>query len=145
MSAPQLVPPNDPCLWTPARALTAEDRAEHQQTIKLMREAVTRVGAAGLAAPQLGLSLRMFVTKYPQFEVVINPEWKAVGSDFISKPERCLSRNDFSTYVRRPAKIHAQWIDADGVSHEADLESMDARVFLHLYDLLQGRPIWSRA
>lgn len=143
-AAPQLVAPDHPALWSRARELTPEDRANHQHTIGLMRAAVQKVGAAGLAAPQLGLPLRMFVTKYPDFEVVLNPTWRAVGEEAISKPERCLSSVGFSTYVRRPAKIYAIWEDADGFRKSRLLESMDARVFLHLYDLLDGKPIFTR-
>lgn len=143
-TAPQLVPPDHPALWTRAAELTRQDRENHQHTIGLMREAVAKVGAAGLAAPQLGLSLRMFVTKYEAFPVVINPTYRKVGLDHISKPERCLSLNSFTTYVRRPAKIYAEWEDTDGFRKTALLESMDARVFLHLYDLVEGRPIFPR-
>lgn len=143
-TAPQLVPPDHPALWTPAPELTGEDRVNHQHTMELMREAVQKVHAAGMAATQLGLSLRLFISSNEQFPVVINPTWKPVGSDHISKPERCLSRLDFCTYVRRPAKIYAIWDDADGHRKSAMLESMDARVFLHLCDLLDGRPIFPR-
>lgn len=139
--------PDHTALWTPARAFTAEDREMHAKTtIHAMLKAVLEVGAAGLAMPQVGLSLRCFVTNghgsLPP--VVINPSWTQVGEDFISKPEKCLSRLDYSTYMRRPARIQATWEDANGVAQTALLESMDARIFLHLFDLLEGRPIYPR-
>lgn len=141
---PQLVPSDHPALWNRARELTPEDRQNHQHTIGLMREAVSKVGAPGLAAPQLGIPLRMFVTKYEAFPIVINPTYRVVGVDHISKPERCLSSMGYSTYVRRPAKIYACWMDGDGFPKSALIESMDARVFLHLCDLLDGQPIFPR-
>lgn len=113
-------------------------------TIPAMLKAVIEVGAAGLAMPQVGLSLRCFVTNSQGSlpPVVINPSFKQVGTDFISKPERCISNLSYSTYVRRPAKITASWEDADGVPKTALLESMDARIWCHLQDLCDGKPIF---
>lgn len=141
----KLESPDHPALWTPARHVTPEDREMHANTtIPMMQKAVAEVGAAGLAAPQIGLSLRFFVTKYFGWECCINPSWTQVGEDFISKPERCLSNLAYSTYVRRPAQIRAIFEDIAGVRQELNLEGMDARVFQHLADLCDGRPIFPR-
>lgn len=136
-----------PALWSPGREFTSEDRELHRNgTIPAMVKAIVEVGAAGLAFPQIGLSLRGFVTKYPGWEVCLNPSWTQAGDmdQFISKPERCLSLLSYSTYVRRPAQIRAVFEDLEGVRHELSLEGMDARVFQHLEELTRGAPIFPR-
>lgn len=116
----------------------------HRQTISMMKQAVDEVRAAGLAFSQIGLSLRGFVTKYDSWRVVMNPRWEHVGTNFVSKPEKCLTRLDYSTYVCRPESIIARFQNRDGEDVAKPLTGMDARVFMHLTDLCDGRPIFPR-
>lgn len=133
-----------PALWTRGRDVTMEDLAMHRQTISAMKKAVDEVGAAGLAFSQIGLSLRGFVTKYDGWRTVMNPRWEQVGTSFVSKPEKCLTRLDYSTYVRRPESIIARFQDGDGEDVAKPLTGMDARVFQHLTNLCDGLPIFPR-
>lgn len=140
-----LQPPSCPALWSRAREMTADDRENHRNTtIPAMQKAVAEVGAAGMSMTQVGIPLRCFVTSNAAFPIVVNPHWEQVGSDFISKPEKSLTRLDYSTYVRRPAQIRATFEDENGTRHEINLEGMDARVFMHMQSLVDGKPIFPR-
>lgn len=140
-----LVAPDSAVLWAPAAAATDDDRVTHQHTIDELAELMLKIGAAGLAFPQIGVPLCIFVSQSKDWPVVINPQWIAViGCDFISKPERSLTHPQWSGYIRRPAKIHATWEGKDGAKKSADLEAMDARIFLHLCDYLLGKPIFPK-
>jgi peptide deformylase len=140
----KLVPISDPVLWIPARQMTRDDREMHANTFKQLQEFMGQLRGAGIALPQIGLGLRAFVSKFDAWPVVINPTWKQVGAGFISKPEGSLSKLGWNTYVRRPDKVYAYWHDVDGFNKSQLLDGIDARVFLHLCDYLDGRPIFPR-
>ena len=139
-----LIPPHADLLWQPALPMTNDDRVMHQQTFKEMHELNVKLNGAGIAFPQVGLGLTAFVSRYEAWPTVVNPEFRIVGSDHVSRLEGCLSMPGWHTYVRRPAKIYAEWEDVDGFRKTALLEGIEARVFQHLHDLLNGRPIFPR-
>lgn len=138
-----LVPHDHGALWTPAREFTGEDREIHATTIADLTALIAELGAVGIAAPQVGLSLRLFVSTFPKWPVCINPYYEPVdGFGHTSKPESSLNRKGWSTFVRRSNKIAARWTDADGAGQSDDLDGIEARVFAHLCDYLDGRPIF---
>lgn len=139
-----LVPITDEALWTPARDLTVEERVMHQQTFAEMRELMFRLRGVGLSFPQIGLSLRAFISGYEHWPVVINPSWKPVGKDHVSKLEGCLSKPGWHTYVRRPEQIYAEWQDVDGFRKTRFLDGVESRVFQHEGDHLAGLPIFPK-
>lgn len=131
-------------LYRPAAPVTEDDLAMHRATtIPAMLEMMRTIGAAGLTAPSVGIDLAFFVTKYDKFPVVVNPRYFA-GSDitWISKPESSVLRPGWSTYVRRPDLILTNFSDQNGLLIEIDLALMDARVFAHLTDSLNGKQLW---
>lgn len=105
----------------------------------------------GLAAPQIGLSLRMFVIdgsavadRFPECansrRCIINPEIEVVeDEDIVSRDEGCLSLPGLSEAVKRYEHIRMSWIDENLQSHEAEIKGFLARIIQHEYDHLLGK------
>jgi len=103
----------------------------------------------GLAAPQIGVSLRVFVMqsrkgpRYPNAPeippiTVINPEVISREETLLRGIEGCGSIPGFRGLVSRPASIQARWLDLEGARVEMELTDLAARVFLHELDHLDG-------
>ncbi|QDU71376.1 peptide deformylase [Mucisphaera calidilacus] len=122
----------------PVAAVTDEVRGVAGRMIELMHEAP----GVGLAAPQVGLSWRLFVvnaTGEPGDDVVfINPRFIELGRDQDVYDEGCLSLPEITVNVRRPTRavIEAQGLDGEVFRLESD--EFPARVWQHEYDHLDG-------
>ncbi|MBC7462591.1 MAG: peptide deformylase [Thermoleophilia bacterium] len=130
----------DPVLRVPTDVVTEFD----EELVALVERMASIMGDAhgiGLAAPQLGLRLRLFVFQPEEgaAEAVVNPKitWTADETDL--DEEGCLSLgDDVRVPVRRPVAVK---IDAQTVTGEAkswDLDDYFARVFQHEIDHLDG-------
>lgn len=104
----------------------------------------------GLAAPQIGLSIRMFVidlevlaeddAQFKGFKkVFINPQITEYGKELESCDEGCLSLPGISESVKRPTKIRIQYLDENMEAHDEVYENYKARVIQHEYDHLEGK------
>jgi peptide deformylase len=135
-----LVPHTHPALNAPAAPVPDIRMFErdYERMLKLMRER----NSAGIAGPQVGIPFRFFVSKYDNFAVCVNPAWEPVGNERTSKPEATLSKPHYNRYVSRFDQIEAVWTDAKGVQCGRELSGMEARVFQHLCDYLDGKFIW---
>jgi peptide deformylase len=102
----------------------------------------------GLAAPQVGVPKRIFVTRDPDDEnraiVWINPILEVIDEDMVCDSEGCLSLPDIDVNVQRPTGIRIRGEDLDG--REMIMESCEhiARVWQHECDHLDGRLIIDR-
>jgi len=103
--------------------------------------------AAGLAAPQIGISKSIFIysydRKFENLEVVINPSYEPLSEAKIEGWEGCFSTqsgNGHSKLAKVPRfeKIRVQYLDLEGVWQEKILDGFAAKVFQHEYDHLQG-------
>ncbi len=93
----------------------------------------------GLAAPQVGLSLRMFVMDYGDGPIkVINPEIIEKSEEKVIDEEGCLSLPDVFAEVERAKWIKVRFQNERGEWQEMELEGYSARVFQHEYDHLDG-------
>lgn len=113
-----------------------------------LRELVDRMGSImgdahgiGLAAPQLGLRLRLFVFQPEEgpHQAVINPKvtWKSDETDV--DQEGCLSLGDaVRVPVERPVAVRVEGLDLDGNAKTWELDDYYARVFQHEIDHLDG-------
>lgn len=98
----------------------------------------------GLAAPQVGVSLRVFVmdatwkqgTPVPQ--VFVNPAILSRSDDALLGPEGCLSLPGITTDIARATAIRLRWWDIDGAAQEADLTGFHAICAQHEIDHLDG-------
>lgn len=136
-----LLPYNDERLYLPGE--TVQDVTLYPALIEKLRALRAEERAAGIAANQIGANIRLFVTKYDSFETCFNPTYRPLdGTGYTSKPESSITRRGWSTYVRRPDGIHAEWTNAKGELCQADLHAMDARVFCHMTDAADGKMLW---
>ena len=130
--------------------------AAFRDLVAVMRATLQGTGV-GLAAPQIGVGLRVFVMEDPAewcekdpqrkekgrnpfpFTVVVNPEWQTLGDERAGFLEGCLSIPEFQARVPRYTKIEARWLDQHGVQQSEILEGWKARIFQHEFDHLDGK------
>jgi peptide deformylase len=132
----------DPILEKPSRTVTKFD-AELQQLVADMFISMYAAQGVGLAAPQIGVDLRLSVIdtsvgKNPDAKIVIvNPEvTHAEGEQ--REEEGCLSLPGFRGNVLRPLFVTVRAQDAFGESFEMRGENLLARAFCHEIDHLNG-------
>ena len=103
--------------------------------------------AAGLAAPQIGISKSVFLFSYDRdpknLEVVINPTFTPIGTSQVTGWEGCFSvilcKSGWKfAYVPRYETIKVSYLNLDGGNVEKILEGFAAKVFQHEFDHLQG-------
>ncbi|MDO5658914.1 MAG: peptide deformylase [Paracoccus sp. (in: a-proteobacteria)] len=99
----------------------------------------------GLAAPQVGVNLRVFVmdaTRDPEAEpapmVLVNPEITTESEALNVYEEGCLSIPDHYAEVTRPAEVRMRWLGLDGKTHEQDFAGLWATCAQHELDHLNG-------
>lgn len=94
----------------------------------------------GLAAPQVGLNQRLFVTKFePHF--FINPEFTKFGGKKITEEEACFSLPGLLVYVPRFTKVTIEYYDLSAQLHKQEFKNLEARIVQHEQDHLRGRLI----
>jgi len=125
------------------------------QLIDDMQETLTQAEGCGLAAPQIGLSKRLFIVDgselgedYPDCvdfrQVFINPELIEESEETSTYSEGCLSLPGISENVVRSKTITIRYQDADFNWHEDTYTDFKARIVLHEYDHLEGHVFTDR-
>ena len=112
-----------------------------------MFETMYQANGVGLAAPQIGKSIRIFVVDGSPMEeenledfkkVFINPVMiEELGDDW-SFEEGCLSIPDIRSEVNRRDTLKIRYLDENWVPHEEQFSGMKARIIQHEYDHLEG-------
>ncbi len=105
-----------------------------------MLETMYRGKGIGLAAPQVGLSLRMFVLDVEEGSplVFINPSLLETSEELEDFEEGCLSIPGVYAKVARSAEIRIQAWNERGRPFTLSADGLLARVILHEYDHLEG-------
>ncbi len=108
-----------------------------------MIETMYAAPGVGLAAPQVGVPLRIFVVDLSvgrsngELIVMINPEF--IERDGLQlEEEGCLSVPGFNASVVRPAKVLCRGLDRDGATRTIEGTGLLARAFQHEMDHLEG-------
>lgn len=114
-----------------------KDFSEMPEIAERMLESMRIHNGCGLAAPQVGLSQRIFVVQVDQPLVFINPEILSADGK-ISDMEGCLSIRGFHETVERPAILRARAQDIHGESFTMDADGLLARAIHHENDHLNG-------
>lgn len=132
----------------------AEDVPENYPDLKKlvadMYETMHESEGVGLAAPQVGLSIRLIVIDadvlkdtFPELAGVqltlVNPELDIyTDAPKVTRSEGCLSLPGMSEPVVRHEKVHLNWLDENFVEHDQVFEGYLARIIQHEYDHLDG-------
>ena len=133
----------DPHLRRRARAVTAADQAEVRTLLPRMFETMYHAPGIGLAAPQIGVDLRVAVVDVAADEkpaplALINPEIVAASSERTVREEGCLSLPGQYADVGRPAQIRLRYLDETGARRELDADGLLAACIQHELDHLDG-------
>ncbi|MDE6291635.1 MAG: peptide deformylase [Muribaculaceae bacterium] len=135
------------------RAETEEITPDYPDLKKLiadMWETMYNSDGVGLAAPQIGRSIRLVVLDgsvlgddFPECKdskmVLINPELDVIEDmDPVSRSEGCLSIPGLSENVKRVEHIRLNWLDEDFVEHEKEFTGFLSRIIQHECDHLEG-------
>lgn len=109
-----------------------------------MFETMEKAGGVGLAAPQVGLSMRLFVMDTPETEerarerhVLINPEIVSIEGEQVGE-EGCLSFPGLFQVVKREMRVIARAQNVRGELYELDVSDLAARCILHETDHCDG-------
>lgn len=138
-----------PALRTPAKPVeTGRIREpEIQQLIDDMVETMHDAHGVGLAAPQVGVGVQIFVYAsqgHPQrhpdipLHVVINPMITPHARELVYDWEGCLSIPDLRGMVPRHLAVRVQGMDRDGRPLDYVANDFEARIIQHEYDHLNG-------
>jgi len=115
-----------------------------QKLIDDMIETMYAAPGIGLAAPQIGASLRIFVVdlslgrKPDDLLVFINPEFVELEGMQLEE-EGCLSVPGFNATVARPMRAVIRGLDRQGAMHTVEATELLARAFQHEMDHLDGK------
>ena len=126
------------------------DYPELGSLIENMFETMHKAEGIGLAAPQIGLAIRLVVVDldvlsedYPEFKdfsrVYINAHIIEASEEVEAMEEGCLSLPGIHEKVTRPSRIHVKYLDENFVEHDEWVEGFLARVMQHEFDHLEGK------
>ncbi len=155
----KLVPENHPALHAMAEELTAEDFASGVVT-KLLNDLraaiktykVDGYTAVAIAAPQIGVSKRMFLIEDQSTDkerlptiIAINPRFKKLSKKTHVVGEGCLSVPDTYGVVRRHTNVTLEALDEHGKPFSRGAGGLLAQIMQHEYDHLDGILFTDRA
>lgn len=128
----------DPVLRTPAAPVVDFDK-ELRVLVKDLADSLADQGGAGLAAPQIGVSLRVFVYHVGDAEGhLVNPTWTVIGDGYQEGPEGCLSIPGLSWDCRRHEHVVATGWNEHGEPVTVEGTEVLARCIQHETDHLDG-------
>jgi peptide deformylase len=130
-------------LKTRARPVGPEDAALVRDLVPQMFATMYQAPGIGLAAPQVGQSLRLITIdlmpdEKPAPMVLINPEIVAVSDETAVREEGCLSLLGQYADVTRPARVKVRYQDQAGARREVEGEGLLAACLQHEIDHLNG-------
>ena len=113
---------------------------EIREILDNMVETMYETKGVGLAAPQVGVSKRMFVCDKGDGVVrkVINPKITVIGDELAECEEGCLSVPGIYKKVKRPAQIKVEYLNENGEEVKEKLDDFLAIIMQHEYDHLDG-------
>jgi len=139
----------DPRLWQKSEPVRAFDTPELRELLQDMRDTMAHLNGAGLAAPQIGVGLRVVIfgvhsnPRYPDVEevpdtVLINPVLTPLGDELEDGWEGCLSVPGMRGWVPRFTRLRYKGFDENGKPFEREVGGFHARVVQHEVDHLDG-------
>ena len=127
----------DPILRTKCTPITVVDEGIRQLAQEMLA-CLPRWGAAGLAAPQVGRPIRLFVTNVGAGLVFINPRIVSTASERVERIEGCLSLPGMQAIVSRPKSLVIESVGLDGNLYTIEAQGFKAVAIQHEADHLDG-------
>ena len=133
-----------------AQAVVDFDTPAVHELLTDMRDTMLHLNGAGLAAPQIGVDLRVVIfggggvnPRYPEAPpvpdtVLINPELEPLSDEVAEDWEGCLSVPGLRGWVPRWQRLRYAGYDESGRRFEREVEGFHARVVQHECDHLDG-------
>ncbi len=139
----------DPRLLQRSQEIKQFGTPELQALLQDMRDTMAHLNGAGLAAPQIGVGLRVVIfgvhanPRYPNAEevpdtVLINPVLEPDGTEMEEGWEGCLSVPGMRGVVPRYKRLRYRGVDENGNPFEREVSDFHARVVQHEVDHLDG-------
>ncbi len=139
----------DPRLLARAEEINAFGTPDLQELLQDMRDTMAHLNGAGLAAPQIGVGLRVVIfgvhanSRYPDAEevpdtVLINPVLTLLDAEMEEGWEGCLSVPGMRGVVPRFKRLRYGGFDENGRPFEREASDFHARVVQHEVDHLDG-------
>jgi peptide deformylase len=129
-------------LRTPTPEWDFNSGQDAEQLEKDLIETMFSFDGIGLAAPQVGISARVFVMGYrgnPETaQAFFNPLVVKTVSEVDDLEEGCLSFPGIYVNIKRPRKILARWQNSKGEWQESEFDGYNCKCFLHELDHLEG-------
>ncbi len=132
-----------PILRIPCPELKVFDQTLQDLVADMVETMYHGTGAVGLAAPQVGQSVRVFVmdtnafTTRDNLKVMVNPKIITASRNKTMR-EGCLSFPDYLANVKRSQRLTVEAFDAFGVLHSYELKHLEAVCVQHEMDHLDG-------
>lgn len=152
MTVREIVTVGHPVLREAAREVAPEEigSREVQQLITDLIDTMHHANGAGIAAPQIGVPLRVAVIevqdnpRYPYkpripLTVLVNPSIEPIGDEMVDINEGCLSVPDLRGTVARHVTVRVRYHDRGGAAHDEVKRGLTAGTFQHECDHLDGR------
>ncbi len=132
-----------PALKTRARKVVAGDAEHVRALLPAMFRLMYQAPGIGLAAPQVGISLRLVVIDLapddvPAAMTLINPEIVSVSDSWVTREEGCLSLPGIYADVARPARVVVRYQDDAFSSRTIEADGLLAACLQHEIDHLDG-------
>jgi peptide deformylase len=139
----------DPLLLQVAKPVEQFDTPELRELLVDMDDTMAALSGAGLAAPQIGVSLQVVIfgvgknPRYPQAEevpytILINPQLTPVSDEMEEGWEGCLSVPGMRGFVPRYKQLRYRGFDPTGAPIDRTVSDFHARVVQHEVDHLHG-------
>jgi len=146
MSVREILTYPDPALRVVAEPVQDVHSEEVRQLVQDLADSMYDAPGVGLAAPQIGVSLRLAVTDtrwreedgVRDLKVWINPVISRRAGEVIYE-EGCLSVPGIYKDIKRACEITLSWQDLEGNEHTADFEGFQAVALQHEFDHLDGK------
>jgi peptide deformylase len=149
MAIREVLKMGDPRLLTVAEPVREFGTPELENLLTDMRDTMRDLNGAGLAAPQIGVGLRVVIfgfelnPRYPEedpvpFTVLINPQLTPLGEGQDEGWEGCLSVPGMRGLVPRFRDLRYTGVDASGTPIDRTVKDFHARVVQHEVDHLDG-------
>ncbi len=149
MAVHKILRMGDPRLRVVSEPVAEFDTPELHGLVEDMFDTMHDADGAGLAAPQIGVPLRVMIfgveanPRYPDAEavpttVLVNPEWEVVDDALVGSWEGCLSVPGMRGLVPRHKAVRYAGFDPYGERIEREADGFHSIVFQHEHDHLDG-------